>query len=100
MKYNIDHYISKFTAIPDEAWRTGDYGSLDGPKCAFGHCGIWPFGCYKSSEEARQLSFIGYMAKMDIACINDGCDAGYQQSTPKARVLAALRDAGTRQGGQ
>ena len=54
--------------------------------CAIGHCGVSPLGW---TEEGRALNEI---LCGDTASINDGYNLGYQQTTPKARVLAALRD--------
>lgn len=82
MSYDRNHFITRFTAIPDERWRIGDRWSPhpDVPHCALGHC---------SYDEGAAL--VNLLA-CSVALINDGLDPRYQQPTPRARVLAALRD--------
>jgi hypothetical protein len=41
-KYNLDYFIRKFEAIPEDQWCTGDFVKVVNGKeqrCAFGHCG-------------------------------------------------------------
>jgi len=94
MKYDVDHFINKFEAIPDELWTTGKYN--DGDKCcALGHCGQYDAQSHYN-EETKALGLL-FSVKYDITLINDGkCDR-YKQSTPKARILTALKDLKTDQ---
>lgn len=95
--YNKAYFIKKFTAIPDEKWTTGIlYNKSTGTCCALGHCGMgenfdntdkqaW-------TEEGWVLHSIFEKLQRAVHNINDGKDKNYQQSTPKARILAALAD--------
>lgn len=38
--YNVDYFIRKFEAIPEERWITGAFVDPSGNCCAFGHCGV------------------------------------------------------------
>ncbi len=52
--------------------------------CALGHC----HGHVGSEEASYLIDILNYK----VGPINDGLHPNYQQSTPKARILAALRD--------
>lgn len=99
MNYDHDFFLRKFSAIPDEQWCTCARTNYLGQHCAIGHternhvetdetmalhAALLPLNYHKSGMHWR-----GWTA----AYINNGDDARYQQSTPKARILAALRDA-------
>ncbi len=88
-KYNADHFIKKFKAIPLSKWTTGKYTTAKGQFCALGHCGETDFS---RSEESRALTDV----VPDVHSINDygdGLYKQYAQKHPRSRVLAALRDA-------
>lgn len=102
MNYDVDYFISKFEAIPEEKIGTSQ---LTG--CAYGQCasivGSTQDGCY--TEEGQALSKImqmvpkatdeyGFLHFMQYipARINNGDVPEYQQPTPKQRILAALYD--------
>lgn len=87
MKYDVDYFINKFEAIPEEEWGTGTYNNLEGQKCAYGHCGA-PY----NTEETEALDKIRGPGNWAIATINDGKCPLYNQDTPKQRILAALND--------
>ena len=97
-KYDRDYFIRKFEAIPDELWMTESY--TDGTRCcAYGHCGRrsakHPCDDDPHTPESRALSVLFEAAGITflrVAPINDGYCLEYQQHTPKARILAALRD--------
>ncbi len=81
--YTPAYFIAKFEAIPDELWCVNHYAGPGGSHCAIGHCeGI-------HSAEADALRGL---LPTPAAGINDGNSSKYQQPTPKARILAALRD--------
>lgn len=67
--YTVDHFIAKFEAEPEESW--------------------WAGVCTVGERRVFRDLFGGYVA---IARINDGLHPAYRQPTPKARILAALRD--------
>jgi len=84
--YDVDYFLTKFSAIPDEQWCVGEF-AWDGMKCALGHCGeVVPFATTAESQALRWLFDVSVIA------VNDGKDPRYKQPTPKARILAALRD--------
>jgi hypothetical protein len=88
--YTVDYFIQKFEAIPEEMWTTR--GFVDGEsKCALGHCGqtcaTEPFTAEAGSLTDLFMNQIGSVAR-----VNDGHISRYYQPTPKARILAALRD--------
>jgi hypothetical protein len=92
--YDAAYFIAKFEAIPDEQWCTRRYSDLDGGHCALGHCGARGATLQTLCEtgESRALSDL----LLHIVEINDAavfCPDKYAKlPTPKARVLAALRD--------
>jgi hypothetical protein len=90
VKYTVDYFIEKFSAIPDEKWWTGDYENK-GRFCALGHCGE-KFMRGGMTEESMALGrlFEEYLI-CAVASVNDGKGL-YPQPTPKARILAALQD--------
>ena len=94
MKYDIDYFINKFEAIPDENWGINNF-VLGNKCCAYGHCGV-VFNTgetleSKALEEINKLlpnyGFLGHFTR-----INDGLNHDYKQETPKTRILAALND--------
>lgn len=89
----VDYFIDKFTTIPDSEWCIGWFSDKEGRHCAYGHCGV---EVGNSTDESRALDRL--FRKSDLALydiiaeINDGRREEYHQSTPKARILAALED--------
>lgn len=92
MNYNADYFIAKFEAIPDEFWYVGNYCSKEDSdrRCALGHCGEIDG---TPTLETRALDCIAEKFPISVARVNDGKEDKYQQPTPKARILAFLRDA-------
>lgn len=112
--YDVDYFIRKFEAIPEELICVGTIGHPEEPRCANGHCyrGFMDVteeirGLYKVFSALRNrltpttdarwsLSYINHTGQQDYSRIaeqiNNGNTAEYQQPTPKARILAALRD--------
>lgn len=95
MNYDIDHYINKFEAIPEEQWCSW-FQKMDGQRCALGHCispvnlGRWHANHATLVEpEAQALYSLSHGM---IAMVNNGEDPAYQQPTEKQRVLAFLHD--------
>jgi hypothetical protein len=97
--YTVDYFIQKFEAIPDEKWTTGTYTRCEYKHCALGHCGTEIiekprlFFKTKFTPEGKALeNLFKIHFPESITRINDGEVDQYQQPTPKARILAALRD--------
>lgn len=85
MNYTVDYFIAKFEAIPDEQWCVGEFTDQERRHCAVGHC----LDRMQLTEESKALvRLMGH----NTTFVNDGVDPDYQQPTPKARILAALRD--------
>lgn len=86
-QYNVDYFIQKFEAIP-EPWAIGTFEDELGRKCALGHC----CEAEAPTEEGAALRALFKKAGMAVGWVNDGPHFNYQQTTPKQRILAALRD--------
>lgn len=100
--YDVDYFLRKFEAIPDEKWATGSMGH-DGKGCALFHCdGVYGQWDQHSTETKALMRLFGATegdndAEKFVYQINDngrpvGENKVYQQPTPKARILAALAD--------
>ena len=87
--YNVDYFIKKFEAIPEELWTEGHFEML-GSYCAMGHCGQRDFGF--TEEILAITSLLHRYLDSAVTKINDGWNIKYQQPTPKQRILAALYD--------
>lgn len=94
MKYDVNYFINKFEAIPEEKWT--DSGRLfDGDKrCALAHCGVVGnrdgrnLGNYIHTEESNALMNF-FENKYDIWNINDNSSIG---GTSKQRILNYLKE--------
>lgn len=92
--YDKAYFIAKFEAIPDGKWCTRTQVDDDGRCCALGHCSR-SLGAMSKEGHALAMLFEPTRdegGKLVVARINDGEAPRYQQTTPRARVLAALRD--------
>lgn len=107
MKYTVDYFIAKFSAIPDDKWNNYiQYDDNTKIRCAFGLCGIIkPIRRYgeltvdgTNTDEGKALINIFLAIGWDIESgkwvtdINNGYCKEYPQPTPKQRILAALHD--------
>lgn len=113
--YTVDYFIEKFSKIPESLWICGDQGTMDGPRCALGHCHtskrLGTYGiCGNEHPEGIALMKIfldnglttkdsnAYAKTIEpgryhvIASVNNGSQPRYQQPTAKQRILAALYD--------
>lgn len=102
MEYTIDYFIDKFQKIPDDKWMVGGLGEFD-KNCAMGFCGGY------SSMETQQLASMfmswhnryTYLVSWEpvryVYTVNDNLSINGKcyfdsDTTPKARILAALYD--------
>ncbi len=83
--YDVDYFIKMFKAIPSSQWTAEVYVNDKGQRCAMGHC--W---AVTGMRPALRHLFEGHELKAEL--VNDGLDFRYLQRTPKARILAALKD--------
>lgn len=98
MKYDVNYFINKFEAIPEDDWGAGDLQK----HCALYHCGLVD-NVYKHNDETIALAKLfgakepmygqyGTPLYMDhIYLVNDGIDE-YKSlgNTPKERILNKL----------
>lgn len=105
--YDVNYFIKKFEAIPEDKWIVGSLFSGD-KMCAAGHCGVRANDNFECLENKEALSLIDLLLTVTItqisdiryysiifktvALVNDGDCKEYQQPTPKQRILAALYD--------
>jgi|SRR6476469_951419 len=91
MSYDVDYFIRKFEAIPDELWTTGKCVAGE-KRCAIGHCGERSLRNDDDyGPEAQALISILGAFDTDVTDINDGCYLPENDpSTPKQRILKAL----------
>jgi len=94
--YNADYFIRKFEAIPEDRWTTGVLHSASDRRCALGHC-VDESSSFDGPVYAALLNLSWRACETSrlptIISVNDGYSVRYQQPTPRARVLAWLRDA-------
>ena len=103
-QFDVNYYIQKFEAIPEELWCVQVY--QDGDKCcALGHCGNRTFiHCTPTkpensfSEETNKLRSLFYTFLDELVSnVNDGVPfytgkyEFYNEDTPKKRILKALQ---------
>ena len=90
--YDVDYFIKKFKAIPDEKWCRASFGDAIS-RCVMGHCGMVTDNGFRETAESEALVGIFNLTHVsEVFPINDGTCPKYKQSTPKARILAALSD--------
>lgn len=80
---NIDYFINKFEAIPEDKWCCHKLTGEGDTHCVLGHC---------SADEQFALYKLCTAFEMSPVSVNDGRVARFNQPTPKARILAAMRD--------
>lgn len=93
--YDVDYFLKKFEAIPEDDWCRRVYTDADGKHCALGFCGshvgkISDYGMDIHTEEGENLRRM-LLPLGGVTVINDYAEDDFQQETPKQRVLAALR---------
>lgn len=96
--FDVFYFINKFKNIPEDQWTTGVFSLPRGKNrchCALGHCGMNSFNMPTAEANSLALVLYGnnnYVNLHNITNINDLMDQRYPQSSPKGRILAALRD--------
>lgn len=86
-KYTKKYFIEKFSKIPSGKICTDMLMLKPGIHCALGWCRV--SSLHELTPEAKAIEKLLYGETADI---NNGHNPRYQQPTPKARILAALRD--------
>lgn len=106
--YDVDYFIKKFEAIPEDKIISRSQGEYNEYGCAYGWCRTDSQSYGDGTEEGKALrclmsslpnltpstkNFYGYGPyESTPARINNGDVEQYQQPTPKQRILAALHD--------
>lgn len=88
--YNLNYFIEKFEAIPEEQWCVGTTDNGRGQHCALGHCGMDNYSSLKEVPEALALKDLTIHRGISVVLTNDMMSGMYRQSTPKQRILAML----------
>lgn len=109
------YFIAKFEAIPEDKWREGSPTETNGRTCVLGHCGLFRDGIDYSNPTPEALALGTLLTRIPALArihseeskysttkaalmypcwrLNDTTrEHGFDQPTPRARVLAALRD--------
>lgn len=105
---DAQYFIDKFEAIPEEKWAINVLQTIDGRRCAIGHClgsrlpegvvlTVLSSGSLNDEVRVLQNLFRDHLCFGIVVKVNDGTDPRYQQETPKQRILAALRDIKTKE---
>lgn len=89
--YDVDYFIAKFEAIPENLWCRHHFtkGVEVKSHCVYGHCGARK--AYDDTEEGKALKSLSEF-HCSMMQVNDGGDYRYKEDCAKSRVLAALRD--------
>lgn len=91
MEYNVEYFIAKFEAIPEDKWCVMKL-EIGDKHCALGHCGVLKMGVQLQGEGSAIVSLIYNSLGYGIFQINDYKTNQYPQKSPKQRILAALYD--------
>lgn len=91
-KFEVNYYINKFEAIPEDKWCEGVFNNKD-QYCALGHCGANQTK-RRNDESDALCDLFNFKLNTFVGRVNDGRDPRFQQDTPKQRILAALRSIG------
>jgi hypothetical protein len=88
------YFITILEPIPNEKWCTNTYSNGCGQHCTVGHvlnhAQEWDSHTTPQVDALRDL--IHTHLETNAMRISDGLDIRHQQETPRARILAALRD--------
>lgn len=91
MKYDVDYFIKKFSAIPDDKWCTNVTTNDIGQHCAYGHCGLSGASAISENHEGDALRDLFRINGFSVTGVNDGYTK-IQGSNPKERIINALKE--------
>jgi hypothetical protein len=95
MKYSIDYFIKKFSAIPSRKWTTAVYSDAFGRSCALGHCGAGArkHGLSISRRHTSESKALLRIAGSTIIAVNDNSlFFGHLGKSPRTRVVNYLKN--------
>lgn len=85
-------YYKFFESIPEEKWCNYNVLNTQGQRCARGHLGTrLVAGQVIESPEAIKFYELTNSNHVDISHVNDNIHYGFNQPTPKARILAFIK---------
>lgn len=86
MKYDLEYFIKKFEAIPEDQWTAGVFMDDDGRCCAYGHCGA------NENSPTLESGMLSDLCPLTIS-VNDNKAGKYSHfgDTPKERVVNYLK---------
>lgn len=91
MIFDVDYFIAKFDAIPENLWTIKKYVDDKGCMCALGHCGARVNeSIQKVTEESLALNLLFTdVINVNVVSVNDRIINVFG-GTPKKRILNAL----------
>lgn len=89
MKYDVDYFINKFMAIPEDRWCQGEFENDLGQCCTLGHCGMngseFTEEGWALSELVSEYYYKSGITYHPVTKINDG-----DGPNPKENILRVL----------
>jgi hypothetical protein len=93
LQFDINDTIAYMEATSEESWTTDVVRSADGSaNCFFGHLFASAGGDEARANRMWDEFEWRWASTYMLYPVNDGTDSRYQQTSPKQRVLAYLRD--------
>lgn len=90
--YNVDYFISKFSAIPKENWAVKGTRDPQGRLDVFGHCGVAPGSVSLNSfPEAMALNALFHPEYLSAFYVNDGVMGTKFGDNPRDRIVNCLK---------
>lgn len=96
MKFLLSRFIKYLEKTTDDQWQLEKVGEPEMKKwCVMGHLFIWAAGEKKDEKRANRIySYFEEVIATTFMTypVNDGTNPKYQQTTPKERCIAYLKD--------
>lgn len=89
-----EYFIEKFKVVPEKSWTVGEYDDKQGRYCVLGLLGYRETDFYlQDINDAQKITdlFHRYLT-ICPEIVNDGDVRQYKQTTPKRRIMKALKD--------
>jgi hypothetical protein len=87
--YDVDYFIAKFEAIPEDKWGRSELSYDDGRCCVLGHCGLRSGGEFdygRPSEEAKALGSL--LLSLPLIGSHYAPEKHYENDGPFTRAMA------------
>ena len=98
MELTIERLLEIANEIPEDKWITGTWGSfrIDGCRCFTGHIAEKLGDIDGVSQITQDINILieskCKVQSVSVTHVNDGEIAGYNQKTPKERIIVFLTD--------